>query len=85
MATAEELQAQKEIIELNLQHQREIDAARLQAQTDSDKSRARLECVRIASMTLTENKRALPVSEREVSVEEIEAYAERLLAVIYPS
>ena len=43
---------------------------------------AKVEAVRLAKETLTENRRNLPVSEREISAEEIIDYAETILTYI---
>lgn len=54
------------------------DTARREAEKEAETRRIKLELLRTAKETLIENKRNLPVSEREVTEAEIIAYANTL-------
>jgi len=55
-----------------------IDAARQALQVAEANRQRRLDAIRIAQATLIENKRNLPVSERQVTEAEITAFADTL-------
>lgn len=60
--------------------------AEQQAQVDYqhavDERRNRLEAVRLAQQTLIENRRNMPVDQREIAAADITAYANTLIAYI---
>ena len=61
---------------------REDTAARLAASVAERRAHARLEAVRLATNTLTTNRSTRPVSEREITPEEINAFAETIVQYI---
>lgn len=75
MALTAEQQAQVEI-------QVATEAARFSHQIELEARRARLEVVRLAKDILIENSRSKPVDSRNVSADDIKAYAESLVSYI---
>jgi hypothetical protein len=75
MAFTTEQQAQVDI-------QIAIDAARTAGQVEADARRAKLEAVRLAKETLIENRRNLPVDQREVTAADITSFANTLVAYV---
>jgi hypothetical protein len=75
MAFTPEQQAQVDI-------QIAIDAARTAGQVEADAKRAKLEAVRLAKETLIENRRNLPVDQREVTAADITSFANTLVSYV---
>jgi hypothetical protein len=75
MAFTPEQQAQVDI-------QIAIDAARTVGQVEADAKRAKLEAVRLAKETLIENRRNLPVDQREVTATDITSFANTLVTYV---
>jgi hypothetical protein len=75
MAFTPEQQAQVDI-------QVAIDAARTAGQVEADAKRAKLEAVRLAKETLIENRRNLPVDQREVTAADITSFANTLVSYV---
>ena len=75
MAFTPEQQAQVDI-------QVAIDAARTAGQVEADAKRAKLEAVRLAKETLIENRRNLPVDQREVTATDITSFANTLVSYV---
>jgi hypothetical protein len=75
MAFTPEQQAQVDI-------QIAIDAARTAGQVEADAKRAKLEAVRLAKETLIENRRNLPVDQREVTATDITSFANTLVTYV---
>ena len=75
MAFTPEQQAQVDI-------QVAIDAARTAGQVEADAKRAKLEAVRLAKETLIENRRNLPVDQREVTATDITSFANTLVTYV---
>ncbi len=63
---------------LRIDSQREFEASRQEAETKRLDKQTRLELLRHAKDILTENRRNAPVGEREVTHEEVVAYAVEL-------
>lgn len=62
-----------------LDFQSTLEAARFAQQMMAEKPRMRLEALRMAKDVLTENARNKPVSERDITVDEITAFADTLV------
>jgi hypothetical protein len=75
MALTPEQQAQVELSEM-------LEASRFAHQLEVQNAVARLDAVRLAKETLIENARNKPVSERDISPEDITAFANTLVAYI---
>jgi hypothetical protein len=75
MALTTEQQAQIEL-------QTAMDAPRLEAEAKSTLRHHRLEAVRIAQMTLVENKRTAPADASAIEASDIVGYADVLMAYI---
>jgi hypothetical protein len=75
MALTTEQQAQFEI-------QRDITVLTQAHNVAMESKRSKLEAVRIAKEVLTENRRSLPVGEREVSAADITAFATTVITYI---
>lgn len=84
MATAEELAAQADIARIGAQAQRELELKRIKSASALEERRTKLDLIRIAHTTLTENKKALPVTERVITIEEILAFADQLEGSLPP-
>lgn len=65
-----------------IEYNREIENIRKENEITQKLFNARLEAVRLAKDALNENKRNLPVSEREISAEDIIEYADKLVDYI---
>lgn len=57
-------------------------AAQAAAQTAAERKRAKLDVLRMARETLTENSRSLPVGTREITAADIKTFAEELMAYV---
>lgn len=75
MALTPEQQAQVDV-------QVAIDTARAADLVAADAKRARIEALRMAKETLIENRRNLPVDQREVTAADITAFANTLVAYV---
>jgi hypothetical protein len=75
MALTAEQQGQFEI-------QRDITIISQEHNVAMESKRSKLEAVRIAKEVLTENRRSLPVGEREVSAADITAFATTIITYI---
>ena len=64
------------------QFQMDLEAARQVNQMALEAKRAKLEAVRLAKETLIENRRNLPVDQREVAAADITAFAQTLVSYI---
>ena len=64
------------------QFQMDLEAARQQNQLALEAKRAKLEAVRLAKETLIENRRNLPVDQREVAAADITTFAQTLVSYI---
>lgn len=84
MPTQEELNTQLEISRQAAAIQRETEEGRVESQKNLIKESAKLEFMRIAHVTLIENKRSLPLSERTITPEEIVEFANALRNSVYP-
>jgi hypothetical protein len=86
MAMTDEQQSQLEFAIATQKAQAEVIAAaeadRREYEVAAEQRRIRLEMVRTARETLIENKRNLPVSERQITEDEVIAYAETLINFI---
>jgi hypothetical protein len=78
----DEQQKQVELQTTIMVKQLEIDKELRQQDADIKAADQRAEAIRIATSTLIENKRSLPVSERGITAEEITAYADTIVNYI---
>lgn len=83
-ATREDARRADETAREQARHANNLET--LQAQLDSQvtlaRQQARLEAVRLARETLTENRRSLPVGEREITATDITGFADTLVNYI---
>ena len=75
MALTPEQQAQVDV-------QLAVENARHTNQMQAEAARAKLEAVRLAKETLIENARSKPVDARDVSADDIQAFAQTLVSYI---
>jgi len=78
MPTVEELLAQKEMIDYNVNKQKEVEQMRIQSAVQMENSRNRAELIRMAHSTILANKSVMPVDQRQITAEEILAFAKTL-------
>ena len=71
-----ELETKRAAAQLELEVKRSADMAAMQAK------QAKLDAVRLAKETLIENRRNMPVDQREVSAADITAFAQSLVSYI---
>ena len=65
-----------------IEYNKELENIRKENEITQKLFNARLEAVRLAKEALNENKRNLPVSEREISADDIIEYADKLVNYI---
>lgn len=71
MPTVEEIQAQQAVIKMQQDHQAAQEQFRATTAKELEVLRSKMELMRMAHTTLIENKRALPVEQRQITTQEI--------------
>lgn len=75
MATEVDLVTQLEVGKQQIEHQKEMEQLRIAGAKDLEKMRVKLECMRMAHASISDNKRSLPVEQRSITPQEIVDFA----------
>ena len=82
MALTAEQQFQMDMEAVRHANQMAMEQARSAAQTAVQAKQAKLDAVRLAKETLIENARSKPVDSRDITVADITAFADQLVAYV---
>jgi hypothetical protein len=76
------LQYESERDNIRLEHEKEIETSRRQHEKDMETRRIKLEMVKVSTETLTDNAKSKPVTERQITAEDIKTLADELVQYI---
>jgi hypothetical protein len=81
-ATTLQMQAQVEIMELQIKNQQEMDTSRRNHEIQMETRRTKIDMVKVAMDTLTSNAKSKPADERDITASDIKTFADELIQYI---